>query len=145
MVFYWGTSEWPADEITEACGIAKELRMVAAVAEQPLYNIFLIIRNSRESFKDFIRAASSFSESKDKFAKFMRENYGNKEWKENVSEVAKLKNDNGSSVITGASRSEQIVVNIKSSGLLKSVTSKTMDDIGQVMSNTLAQDPARQD
>jgi aryl-alcohol dehydrogenase-like predicted oxidoreductase len=55
MVFYWGTSEWPADEITEACGIAKELRMVAAVAEQPLYNIFLIIRNSRESFKDFTR------------------------------------------------------------------------------------------
>ena len=39
MVFYWGTSEWPADEITEACGIAKELRMVAAIAEQPLYNI----------------------------------------------------------------------------------------------------------
>jgi len=39
VVFYWGTSEWPADEITEARGIAKELRMVAAIFEQPLYNI----------------------------------------------------------------------------------------------------------
>jgi aryl-alcohol dehydrogenase-like predicted oxidoreductase len=39
MVFYWGTSEWPADEITKTCGIAKELWMVAAIVEQPLYNI----------------------------------------------------------------------------------------------------------
>ena len=34
---------------------------------------------------------SRFSESKDKFAEFMRENYGNEEWKGNVAKVAKLK------------------------------------------------------
>lgn len=34
---------------------------------------------------------SRFSESMDKFAEFMRENYGNEEWNDNVAKVAKLK------------------------------------------------------
>jgi len=36
-------------------------------------------------------AGSRFSESKDKFAEFMRDNYGNEEWNDNVAKVAKLK------------------------------------------------------
>jgi len=36
---YWGTSEWSADEIAEACGIAKQLGLVAPVVEQPFYNL----------------------------------------------------------------------------------------------------------
>ncbi len=55
-----------------------------------------------------------------------------------------LKNENVSSFITGSSRPEQIVVNTKCLGLLKSVASVIMDDIDQVMGNTLARDPARQ-
>jgi hypothetical protein len=36
-------------------------------------------------------AGSRFAESKDKFADFMRENYGNDEWKANVAKAASLK------------------------------------------------------
>ena len=39
-VLYWGTSEWSAKEITEAHGIARELRLVPPTMEQPQYNMF---------------------------------------------------------------------------------------------------------
>ena len=35
MALYWGTSEWSADEIAEAVGIARDLRMIAPIVEQP--------------------------------------------------------------------------------------------------------------
>ena len=39
-VLYWGTSEWSAQEITEAHRIARELRLVPPTMEQPQYNMF---------------------------------------------------------------------------------------------------------
>ncbi|KAJ8106042.1 hypothetical protein OPT61_g9806 [Boeremia exigua] len=36
---YWGTSEWSADEIAEASGIAKQLGLIGPIAEQPMYNL----------------------------------------------------------------------------------------------------------
>ncbi|KAJ7523016.1 hypothetical protein O6H91_18G034800 [Diphasiastrum complanatum] len=36
--FYWGTSEWSAQQITEACEVAKRLSMVGPIVEQPEYN-----------------------------------------------------------------------------------------------------------
>lgn len=119
LAFYWGTSEWSADEITEACGIAKDLRMVAPIVEQPLYNIIDRKKVEGEFQRLYKRCGlglttfsplkmgllsgkyneavdgpppgSRFSESKDKFAEFMRDNYGNDEWKDNLAKVAKLK------------------------------------------------------
>ena len=119
MAFYWGTSEWSADEISEAVGIAKDLRMIPPIVEQPLYNILDRKKVEGEfqrlykrfglglttfsplkmgllsgKYNDALNAppeGSRFSESKDKFADFMRGNYGNEEWKENVGKVAKLK------------------------------------------------------
>jgi voltage-dependent potassium channel beta subunit len=38
--FYWGTSEWSAQQITEAHVIARELGLEGPVMEQPQYNIF---------------------------------------------------------------------------------------------------------
>lgn len=38
--FYWGTSEWSADEIRAAYGIARELNMTPPSMEQPQYNMF---------------------------------------------------------------------------------------------------------
>lgn len=40
MALYWGTSEWSADEIAEAIGIAKDLRMIAPIVEQPFCMFF---------------------------------------------------------------------------------------------------------
>jgi voltage-dependent potassium channel beta subunit len=38
-VMYWGTSEWNAQQITEAWAFAKAAHMVAPVVEQPEYNL----------------------------------------------------------------------------------------------------------
>ncbi|KAH8893522.1 Aldo/keto reductase [Thozetella sp. PMI_491] len=37
--FYWGTSEWSADEITNAWRIADKLGLIGPLMEQPLYNM----------------------------------------------------------------------------------------------------------
>jgi voltage-dependent potassium channel beta subunit len=39
-VMYWGTSEWSAQQITEAYGIAKSQNLIAPTMEQPEYNMF---------------------------------------------------------------------------------------------------------
>eukprot|EP01119_Soliformovum_irregulare_P005418 TRINITY_DN17178_c0_g1_i1.p1 TRINITY_DN17178_c0_g1~~TRINITY_DN17178_c0_g1_i1.p1 ORF type:complete len:354 (+),score=118.48 TRINITY_DN17178_c0_g1_i1:140-1063(+) len=39
-VFYWGTSEWPAEKITEAWGVAQRLGLIGPCVEQPQYNMF---------------------------------------------------------------------------------------------------------
>lgn len=49
--FYWGTSEWNADEIAEAWAVADRLNMIGPVMEQPQYN--LLARNKVE--KEFWR------------------------------------------------------------------------------------------
>jgi voltage-dependent potassium channel beta subunit len=38
--FYWGTSEWSAQQITEAHAVAQRLGLEGPVMEQPQYNIF---------------------------------------------------------------------------------------------------------
>jgi voltage-dependent potassium channel beta subunit len=38
-VLYWGTSEWPAEAIIEAHGVARENHLYAPVMEQPQYNL----------------------------------------------------------------------------------------------------------
>ncbi len=39
-VLYWGTSEWPASKIIEACQVAERRNMVPPTVEQPQYNLF---------------------------------------------------------------------------------------------------------
>ncbi|NIM19124.1 MAG: voltage-dependent potassium channel subunit beta [Candidatus Latescibacteria bacterium] len=46
--FYWGTSEWSADEIMEAAMIAKREHLVGPQMEQPQYNMFHRDRVERE-------------------------------------------------------------------------------------------------
>ena len=51
QAFYWGTSEWSAQRITEAYYIAKMNGLIAPCVEQPQYNMFV-----RERFeKEYIR------------------------------------------------------------------------------------------
>jgi len=38
-VLYWGTSEWSAQEITQAHGLARELGLVPPTMEQPMYHL----------------------------------------------------------------------------------------------------------
>jgi len=46
--FYWGTSEWSADEISEAIGIAQRLGLVAPIMEQPQYSMLHRTRFEKE-------------------------------------------------------------------------------------------------
>jgi voltage-dependent potassium channel beta subunit len=39
-VLYWGTSEWSAQQLTEAYAVAQDLRITPPTMEQPQYNIF---------------------------------------------------------------------------------------------------------
>ncbi len=39
-IFYWGTSEWPAERIIEAHEFAKKNNLVGPTMEQPQYNLF---------------------------------------------------------------------------------------------------------
>ncbi len=39
-ILYWGTSEWSAQEITEAHMVAREHHLIGPVMEQPQYNLF---------------------------------------------------------------------------------------------------------
>ena len=45
--FYWGTSEWRAQDIIEACEIADRLGLIRPIFEQPQYNI---LERSRVEF-----------------------------------------------------------------------------------------------
>jgi len=40
LAYYWGTSEWSAAQIQEACDIAEKYNLIAPIAEQPQYNAF---------------------------------------------------------------------------------------------------------
>ena len=55
-----------------------------------------------------------------------------------------LKNQNVSSVITGASRPEQIVDNVKSLHFVKDLSPEVMTEIDEAVGERMIPDPARQ-
>ena len=40
LAFYWGTSEWSADQIMQAYSIARQYDLITPTMEQPQYNMF---------------------------------------------------------------------------------------------------------
>jgi len=52
-VFYWGTSEWTADQLFEAHEVSKRLGLVGPVMEQPQYNLFHRTRFEKEYTRVF--------------------------------------------------------------------------------------------
>jgi aryl-alcohol dehydrogenase-like predicted oxidoreductase len=56
-----------------------------------------------------------------------------------------LKNENVSSVITGASRPDQIVENVKCLQVLEKLTPEIMEEIDELVGSKPPLDPARQD
>ena len=47
-VLYWGTSEWSAQEITQAHAVARSCHLVPPTMEQPQYNLFTRLRVETE-------------------------------------------------------------------------------------------------
>lgn len=52
-ILYWGTSEWSADEIREAIGVAERYNLIGPTMEQPQYNMVHRRRFEVEYFKLF--------------------------------------------------------------------------------------------
>lgn len=52
-ILYWGTSEWPADLITQAHAVAKENRLIGPTMEQPQYNMLHRERMEKEYLRLF--------------------------------------------------------------------------------------------
>ncbi|KAF8540671.1 NADP-dependent oxidoreductase domain-containing protein [Trichophaea hybrida] len=191
--FYWGTSEWTAEEIADAWRVAEKLGLIGPLMEQPQYN--LLHREKVESeFSALYRrhglglttfsplkfgflsgkynsasipADSRFGDANanlDPFIKSFREKFEtDAEMKQQLSisqklgDIAKelgvpqaqlaiawvLKNDNVSSVITGASRPEQVVENVAAVKVVEMLTPEVMERIEAAVGNKPKRDPER--
>ncbi|KAL4886632.1 NADP-dependent oxidoreductase domain-containing protein [Aspergillus karnatakaensis] len=189
--FYWGTSEWSADEITEAAGIAKSLGLIGPIVEQPLYNmldrekvegqfqrlydrvglgltVFSPLKGGRLTgkYNDALEKpppGSRFADSKDQYSASIREKWQSEEQVKIIKQLQgvksiadklgvkqahlalawAIKNENVSSVITGASRPEQIVDNVESLKVLPKLTPEVLAEIDEVLGNKPAVDQVR--
>lgn len=116
---YWGTSEWAADEIAEACGIAKELGLIGPIVEQPMYNMltrkkvegefqrlykrfglglttfspinFGLLSGKYDDSPDQPPAGSRFAKGDDKFVSSVRDSFANEQWQKTIASAKQLK------------------------------------------------------
>lgn len=114
--FYWGTSEWSAEEISTAWRYADKLGLIGPVMEQPGYNMLnrqkvegeferlyeevglgltifspLKIGILTGKYNDGIPKDSRLGASNDKFVQGMNKRIGDESWKKDIETVAKLK------------------------------------------------------
>lgn len=114
--FYWGTSEWDADEIAQAWRFADKLNLIGPLMEQPGYN--MLNRNKVEKqfehlyeqvglgltifsplkigiltgkYNDGIPKDSRLGASDDPFVLMMNKRFGTDDWKKEIEIVARLK------------------------------------------------------
>ncbi|PWA27982.1 hypothetical protein CTI12_AA627520 [Artemisia annua] len=98
--FYWGTSEWSAQQITEACEVAKRLDLVGPIVEQPEYNMFARHKNlaSRSLVDDVLKKVRNLKPIADELDVPMSQ----------LAIAWCAANPNVSSVITGATKEYQV-------------------------------------
>lgn len=115
-VFYWGTSEWNAEEIAIAWQHATRLNMIGPVMEQPQYNMLAREKVEKEfallyenyglgltifsplktgiltgKYNDGIPEDSRYANATDPFSKARAETYGDEVWKKDIERVKGLK------------------------------------------------------
>lgn len=174
---YWGTSEWPAEQIREAYLIARRERLIPPTMEQPEYNMFKRERVEKEYFtlyKDtglgttvWSPLASGFLTGKYNTGipdgsrlsleqyKWLRHRIEHDNFKQRVEKVQKLtsiaesldasmaqlaiawclKNPHVSTVITGASKPEQVVENMNALNIVDKLTATVMQKIEDILDN----------
>ncbi len=176
--FYWGTSEWSAQQIMEAVSVARREHLIAPQMEQPQYHMLHRDRVEREYkrlYEEIGLGTTIWSPlgsglltgkyDNGKAPAESRANVRGMEWirdrlvgadaKRNIpvvralKEVADklgctraqlaiawcLKNKNVSSVITGASRPEQVVENMKALKVAKKLKQPVLDRIEAILCN----------
>ena len=114
--FYWGTSEWNADEIADAWRVADRLNLIGPLMEQPQYNMLAREKVEKEfaglyerhglgltifsplkigilsgKYNDGIPEDSRLATSKDNYVKMMNKKFGDESWKKDIEKVKRLK------------------------------------------------------
>jgi voltage-dependent potassium channel beta subunit len=175
-VLYWGTSEWNAEQITEAHKIARELLLVPPTMEQPQYNMFHRDKVEREfaplysdlglgttiwsplasglltgKYNDGDPGATRISLPE---YSWLREQFESDDARSRLRKVNQLaalaadlgttlprlalawclKNPNVSTVITGASKPEQVRDNMQAPTVVAKLTDDVMARIEQILS-----------
>ena len=176
--FYWGTSEWPVEQIRTAYEIARREHLRPPLMEQPQYNMFVRERVETEyvrlyeeiglgttiwsplasglltgKYNDGVPEGSRLSmENYDWLKEKLLEGEGGKKKLEAVSKLADLaaelnismpqlalawclKNPNVSTVITGASKPEQVRQNMEAVEMSDKLTDDVMDRIESILNN----------
>ncbi len=141
--FYWGTSEWSAAEIMRADGLARQYGLTPPAMEQPQYNMF-----EREKFeKEYDLLYSELGYGTTIWSPLAsgllsgKYNHGIPDADELGCSMAQLalawclKNPHVSTVITGASKAEQVHENMKALDVVASLTPEVMERIEAVLSN----------
>lgn len=175
--FYWGTSEWDADQIMEAYGVARRERLIPPLMEQPEYHMFHRQRVEREYARLYAEIglgttiwsplASGLLTGKYNQGipegtrlnlgdyDWLRERLEDGEWQRNLEKVRRLsaiadeldssmaqlalawclKNPNVSTVITGASKPEQVTENMQALDVASRLTEKVLAQIEGILDN----------
>lgn len=175
--FYWGTSEWSAQQIMQAYGIARREHLIPPLMEQPEYSMFhrqrveveydslykeiglgttiwsplasgLLTGKYNRGMPDGTRASLEGYE-------WLREIFEGEEAQSRLAKVALmlpvadelgcsmaqlalawcLKNPNVSTVITGASRVEQVTENMAALEVVDKLTDDVMERIEAILDN----------
>jgi aryl-alcohol dehydrogenase-like predicted oxidoreductase len=181
-IFYWGTSEWTASEISDAWRIADKLGLIGPAVEQPQYNLLARERVEKEyrwlyeahglgltvfsplkggvltgKYNDTttLPAGSRLAKSEDGYIKGLRKTVGDDVWTKQLQQVAALKpiaeelgistaqlslawilkNPNISSMITGASRAEQVYENVRALAVADKLTDEVIEKIESAINN----------
>jgi len=175
--FYWGTSEWSAQQIMQAFAVARREHLIPPTMEQPQYNMFHRERVEREYaplYKEIGLGTTIWSPlasglltgkynqgiPEDSRADlegydWLRERFESEEVQQDIDKVIKLtpiaqevgctmaqlaiawclKNPNVSTVITGASKRNQLIENMESMNMVNKLTEDVMERIEEILAN----------
>jgi voltage-dependent potassium channel beta subunit len=176
-ILYWGTSEWSAQQIMEAYGIARQYNLTPPKMEQPQYNMF-----HRERFEveysrlyseiglgttiwsplasglltgkynngipedtrihlptlEWLKEATIGENAKEKIEKVKKLSVLAKDLDTNLPRLALawcVKNNNVSTVITGASKVEQLKDNLEALNVIEKLNDEVMEKIENILQN----------
>ena len=177
LAFYWGTSEWSAERIMEAYGIARNAGLPPPLMEQPEYNMFSLHRVEREYarlYREIGLGTTTFSPLASglltgKYSRgipkgsrvtvkgydWLREEFESEEGRRKIGKAKELKslaaelgcslaklalawclkNPHVSTVITGASRPDQVIENMAALVVVPGLTEEVMARIDLILDN----------
>jgi voltage-dependent potassium channel beta subunit len=181
--FYWGTSEWSAQQIMEAYSIARRENLVPPTMEQPQYNMFhreRVENEYRRLYREIGLGTTIWSPLASGLLtgkynegipedsrlnlegyEWLREMYESEQGKQNLAKVRQLtriandlgcsmaqlalawclKNPAVSTVITGASKPEQVKQNMVAMDVVDKLDENVMNRIEEILANKPQDEP----